>query len=231
MQQRYDDVAEWYDTYVTAGAAAGIHDMADRLLNQLLGPGQGICLDLGCGGGAHAPALSALGWSVIGVDISPAQINVAHRRGETAMIAKADRLPLADNSIDTVATVLTTTDFDDLAAVFAEAHRVLRPGCQLVVVASHPCFGGVFIYRSEDGSCTVHPGYRSHHRFEQHPLLGNGIRSRVGVINVPLPVLVNALTNSGLILQQISEDDGNDPVPKLLALAASKPATAHDSPL
>jgi SAM-dependent methyltransferase len=230
MQPRYDDIAEWYDTYVTAGAAAGIRDMADRLLNQLLGPGQGICLDLGCGGGAHAPALNALGWQVIGVDISPAQIDIARRRGETAVIARADQLPLADNSIDAIATVLTTTDFDDLAAVFAEAHRVLRPGCQLVVVASHPCFGGVFIQRSDDGSCTIHPGYRSQHRFEHHPLLGNGIRSRVGAVNVPLPVLINALTNSGLIIRQATEDDGNDPVPQLLALAATKPATAHGDP-
>lgn len=142
---------------------------------------------MGCGGGAHSAALAALGWQVIGIDISPAQVRLARRRGENAVIAKADQLPLADNCLDAVATVLTTTDFDDLTAVFAETHRVLRPHGRFVIVASHPFFGGVFIQRNADGSCTVRPGYRPHRhqRFEHHPLLGDGIRSRVGVVNCP----------------------------------------------
>jgi len=34
---------------------------------------------------------------------------------------------------------MTTTDFDNLPSVFAEAHRVLRPGGRLVVIAARPC--------------------------------------------------------------------------------------------
>jgi SAM-dependent methyltransferase len=221
MRQRYDDFADWYDTYVTSGAGQPFARSADRLLGRLLGPGGGrLCLDLGCGGGAHVPALTSLGWRVIGVDISARQVGLARRAGVPAVVASADRLPLTGQSVDAVATVMTTTDFNDLPPVFTEARRVLRPGGHLVVVAAHPCFGGAFAERGSDGSCIVHAGYRQHRRIEEHPLLGDGIRSRVGVVNVPLPILLNALTSAGFILQETAEDDGDQPVPNLLALAA-----------
>jgi SAM-dependent methyltransferase len=224
MRQRYDDFADCYDSYVTSGAGQPVARSADRLLAQLLGPGHGrLCLDLGCGGGAHAPALTGLDWRVIGIDISVRQIGLARRTGVTAVVGSADQLPLADQSIDAIATIMTTTDFDDLSAVFAQAHRVLRPGGRIVVVAAHPCFGGVFIKRDDQGSCIVHPGYRLHQRIEEHQLLGDGIRSRVGVVNVPLPALLNALTEAGLVLQKSAEDDSDQPVPDLLALAAVRP--------
>lgn len=225
MRQRYDDFADWYDTYVTSGAGQPFARSADRLLARLLGPGDGrLCLDLGCGGGAHVPALTSLGWRVIGVDISARQVGLARRTGIPAVVASASRLPLAGQSLDAVATIMTTTDFNDLPPVFTEARRVLRPGGRLVVVAAHPCFGGVFVERGSDGSCIVHPGYRQHQRIEEHRLLGDGIRSRVGVVNVPLPALLNALTSAGLILHETAEDDGDQPVPNLLALAAIRPS-------
>jgi SAM-dependent methyltransferase len=224
MRQRYDDFADWYDTYVTSGPGQPVARSADRLLARMLGPGDDrLCLDLGCGTGAHIPALTSLGWRVIGVDISARQIGLARRTGITAVVASVDRLPLAGKSVDAVATILTTTDFDDLRPVFTESRRVLRPAGRLVVVAAHPCFGSAFAEPSSNGSCIVHPGYRRHQRIEDHPLLGDGIRSRVGAVNVPLPVLLNALTGAGLILRETAEDDGDQPLPNLLALAAVSP--------
>ncbi len=224
MRQRYDDFADWYDAYATQGVGLPFARAADRLLARLLGPGHGrLCLDLGCGGGAHAPALTSLDWQLVGVDISLAQIDIARRKGLAAVVASAERLPLGDQSVDAATMIMATTDVDDLPPVFAEAHRVLRPGGRLVIVGAHPCFGGVFVERDSQGACTVHPGYRRHQRVEHHPLLGNGIRSRVGVVNVPLPVLLNALTGAGLTLTETAEDDSDQPVPELLGLAATRP--------
>lgn len=223
MRQRYDAYAGWYDSYVTSGIGRPIARSADRLLARLLGDGDGrLCLDLGCGGGAHVPALTGLGWRVIGLDVSAWQVELFRRTGSVAMVAGATRLPLADRSVDAIATIMATTDFDELPPVFAEAHRVLRPGGRLVVVAAYPCFGGVYVERDGQGSCVVHPGYRRHERVEEHPLLGDGIRSRVGVVNVPLPVLLNAVTGAGLVLRETAEDEGGQPVPELFALAASR---------
>lgn len=221
---RYDAVADWYDGYVRSGIGRPFAQAADRLVGRMLGQGDGrTCLDLGCGGGAHLPALTALGWRVLGVDVSPRQVEIARRSGADAVVAEADRLPLGDASVDAVATIMTTTDFDDLPAAFAEAHRVLRPGGRLAVVCAHPCFGGAFATRDADGACTVHPGYRLHRRIDRHPLLGEGIRSRVGAVNVPLPVLLNTVLAAGFELREVAEDDGGQAVPDLLALAAARP--------
>jgi SAM-dependent methyltransferase len=160
---------------------------------------------------------------VTGVDISSRQVDLARRKGITARVASADSLPLADQSVDAVATIMTTTDFDSLPSVFAEARRVLRPAGRLVVIAAHPCFGGVFVERDNLGSCIVRPGYRRHERIEEHPLLGDGIRSRVGVVNVPLPALLNAVTGAGLLLRETAEDDGDQPIPSLFGLLAARP--------
>ncbi|WP_116949324.1 class I SAM-dependent methyltransferase [Jiangella endophytica] len=223
MGQRYDEFADWYAGYVSSGAGRPFARSADRLLHRLLGPGDDrLCLDLGCGGGAHVPALTGLGWRVIGVDVSARQVELARRTGVAAIVASADDLPLADQSVDAVATIMTTTDFDALPPVFAEARRVLRPGGRLVVVAAHPCFGGVFVEHDSRGRRIVHPGYRRHERVEEHPLLGDGIRSRVGVVNVPLPELLNAVTGAGLVLGETAEDDGDEPVPVLFGLAADR---------
>lgn len=224
QRQRYDGYADWYDSYVRSGRGRPFAEAADRLVARVLGPGEDrLCLDLGCGGGAHVPALTASGWRVVGTDISTHQVAIARRTGIPVVAGSADRLPLAGESFDAVATVMTTTDFDDLPGVLGEVHRVLRPGGRLAVVCAHPCFGGVFTERGEDGACTVHPGYRQHQRIEDHPLLGDGIRRRVGVVNVPLPVLLNAVAGAGLVLQEVSEDDGDQPVPHLLGLCAAKP--------
>jgi SAM-dependent methyltransferase len=224
MTARYDAAAGWYDAYVTTGAGRPFALAADRLLAGLLGPGGGRrCLDIGCGTGAHAAALAALGWRTAGVDISTPQVALARRAGLAAVTASATALPLAGESVDAVTTILTTTDFDDLPPVFAEARRVLRPGGRLVVITTHPCFGGVFIERDGLGSVTVRPGYRRHERIDAHPLLGHGIRARVGSVNVPLPAFLNALAGAGLALTRAAEDDTEHPVPHLLGIAAERP--------
>lgn len=139
--------------HATRGVGLPFARAADRLLARLLGPGHGrLCLDLGCGGGAHAPALTGLDWQLIGVDISAPQIDLARRKSLTAVVASAERLPLGDQAVDAATMIMTTTDFDDLPPVFAEAHRVLRPGGRLVVVGAHPCFGGVFVERDSQGT-------------------------------------------------------------------------------
>jgi len=101
------------------------------------GPGERV-LDVGCGNGAVALAVSALvapGGSVMGLDISGPMLAYARRRAEAAGIARvsfrkgdAQVYPLPPASFDAVVSRFGVMFFDDPVAAFANLGRALKPG-------------------------------------------------------------------------------------------------------
>lgn len=75
----YDAHADWYNDFMSAAAGEYIQRV-HATIGDLLGPGEGTCLDVCCGTGAHAPALAELGWTPVGVDLSSGQLRHAARR-------------------------------------------------------------------------------------------------------------------------------------------------------
>ena len=216
---RYDGLADWYDGYVrthevTAAALAS--------LARLLGPGPGECLDLGCGTGIAFPTLDDLHWTIVGVDVSRDQLGVAQDRatavGARLVQADATHLPFPDDAFDAVVSVLTHTDFDDSAAVFLEAARVLRPGGRFAYVGVHPCFVGPMVELRKGGPHLLHQGYR---RSGWWPHASGGVRSRAGVNHLPLEGLLNAVVDAGLRLERFEEPGADDDYPMLLGLRAN----------
>ncbi len=216
---RYDGLAAWYDEY-QAGQMREVTELAESLTRAMLPRGVGHALDLGCGTGRHYNTLESLGYDVFGVDLSTDQLQRARARGEDCVRADAAHLPFPDAFFRVVVTIMTATDFDDISLALTDARRVVADDGHLVLVMAHPCFGGVFEEGHQDGGVTVFPGYRDHRRFEDHPLLGDGVRSRVGTVNVPLPVLLNAVSDAGWHLEQTEEDARASSVPILLGIRA-----------
>jgi SAM-dependent methyltransferase len=220
---RYDGIADWYHQYISTDARP-LTELALATLADLLGPGQGRCLDLGCGGGVAISAIASLGWSVVGIDESAEQLRVAKDRVghivEQLVQANAASMPFEDGSFEAVASMFLHTDVDDIAPVFAEAARVLRSGGRLAYVGAHPCFVGHFIERDRD-RWIVHPGYTAAGWHRSGPGLGDGVRGRVGVRQVPLAEFLNALTNAGFGLERVAEAGASDP-PSLLGVAARR---------
>jgi SAM-dependent methyltransferase len=95
----------------------------------------GVVLDAACGTGRHAAHLASLGHRVIGVDSSARMLAEARVKVPSAEFHEADlhRLPLPDDHVDAVVCGLALAHVPDLAPVFAEFARVLRPGGHLVV--------------------------------------------------------------------------------------------------
>src|SRR3954452_7931464 len=94
---RYDGLADWYDERFVIGSEP--HQPG---LLELLGPGSGLCLDIGCGTGRNFETIRATGRSVVGVDFSADQLRLARSRTDgPLMVADAARLPFADGSFDT----------------------------------------------------------------------------------------------------------------------------------
>ncbi|WP_223168075.1 class I SAM-dependent methyltransferase [Nonomuraea sp. SYSU D8015] len=97
-EPRYDGLADWYDELNAAWA----QDNRAPLLD-LLGPGTGLCLDLGCGTGQNLETLRATGRRVVGLDYSSDQLRLANDRrvrGEALIRGDAAALPFADGSPD-----------------------------------------------------------------------------------------------------------------------------------
>jgi ubiquinone/menaquinone biosynthesis C-methylase UbiE len=216
---RYDDVAEWYDAEF---ATTELGLSARRIVLRLLGDGPGRLLDIGCGGGAHAVAFAERGWTVTGVDLSRAQLELARARGVDVVEADATALPFEDASFDAAASTFTHTDVDDFPAVLHEAARVLRPGGQLVYLGIHPCFVGPHAFVHDRDVPELHPGYRdTSYRTEAPGIWSEGIRSKVGATHLPLGLFLHAFLDAGFTIEHFEEPEGRD-YPHIVVLRARR---------
>ena len=99
--------------------------------------GGGPVADVGCGPGYVTDHLHGLGVDAFGIDLAPGMVDLArreypHLRFEVGTMTDLD---LADDSVAGVLafwSVIHVPD-DAVPGVFAEFHRVLRPGCPVLV--------------------------------------------------------------------------------------------------
>ena len=208
----YDGWADWYEEYLQNDG----YRIAAETLADLLGHGDGLCLDYGCGVGHQLPRIESLGWTVMGFDLSQDMLRRAAGRCERLALANASAFPFAAGKFDAVTTSLTHTDVDDVAPVFAEVARVLRRGGRFATVAVHPCFAGPTASWTQDGGVVVAPGYLSTER----RFVGRGVRLRVGVRHVPLGEVITKLAAAGFRLKRVVES-GPLPTPIWLGIAAT----------
>ncbi len=132
-----DELAE-----LPAEAVAGSIGCADPVALAHLEPGEDV-LDLGSGGGIDV-LLSARrvgpDGRAYGIDMTAEMLDLARANQARAGVANAEflegrieELPLPDRSVDVVLSNCVINLSADKAAVFAEAHRVLRPAGRLAV--------------------------------------------------------------------------------------------------
>lgn len=205
---RYDGHASWFETF-----RPELDEVETKVLARLLGSGCGRCLDLGCGTGVALPALRALGWTPVGVDVSEEMLARAVVHGTQLVRASAESLPFADKSFDAVVSLWTHTDVEDFPRAMREAARVLRPSSPLVYIGAHPCFVGPhsrFIFG--EGAPALHPGYASTGWYDDGPAIGpDGLRARVGATHLPLGHFLHAFLDAGLRLEALEELALDDP--------------------
>ncbi len=142
--------------FTTAEPPVGAHpsvlsygtDLPPESELRLLGdPDQKRVLDLGCGVGTNAVVLAEQGAKVIGVDSSAARLGEARTRAEEAGVRVelhqaelADLAFLRSDSVDAAVSVMALATVDDLARVFRQVHRVLKPEAPFVCSFPHPAF-------------------------------------------------------------------------------------------
>jgi SAM-dependent methyltransferase len=214
----YDEIADWYEREFLGRDAGPGQDALGigPVLADLLGPGRGRCLEIGCGTGARAGPVRELGWAPAGIDLSAAMLRYARGR-LPAVLADAGRLPLPDRCLPAVITVMAHTDMPGYPAVLREAARVLRPDGVFVHVGVHPCFCGGFADRGDPDAVLIRPGYLDGH-WTKSSWTDRGVRDKVGATHLPLPALLHAFLDAGLGLERFAE--GTGPTPSVLGIRA-----------
>lgn len=125
----FDHIAETYDE-TRGGMERG--RQIGAALNGMLPPGP--LLEVGVGTGLVAAALTELGRSVAGVDLSvPMLARAAARMPGRVAVGDAQRLPVATGAVAGAYLVHVLHLVGDVGATLSELHRVLRPGGLLAV--------------------------------------------------------------------------------------------------
>lgn len=137
----YDDIPERLIGYPTVFAEIGIGAPQVRTV-----------LDYGCGPGkVAARVVEACDAEVVAVDISERMLDIArgrrpHPRVEYHQIDSAGLTFLDDESVDAAMSCyvfINVGDLDEIRAIAAEVHRVLRPGAKYAVLDTNPDTTGI----------------------------------------------------------------------------------------
>jgi ubiquinone/menaquinone biosynthesis C-methylase UbiE len=104
------------------------------------GAAEGRVLDIGIGSGLNLPFYARQAREIFGLDPSPPLLARAQSmapRTQTPihlLEGSAERIPLADHTIDTVVMTWTGCSIPEICAALEEMRRVLRPGGRLLFV-------------------------------------------------------------------------------------------------
>jgi demethylmenaquinone methyltransferase / 2-methoxy-6-polyprenyl-1,4-benzoquinol methylase len=136
VRAMFDRIALVYDRMNSVMTAGMHHSWRRRAVDVArVGPGS-RALDVATGTGDLAIELASRGASVIGVDFSPAMLELARGKAPDVEFEEGDALALrfADGEFDAVTVGFGARNFADLDRGLRELARVTKPGGRVVVL-------------------------------------------------------------------------------------------------
>jgi SAM-dependent methyltransferase len=132
----------WTDEGISSGYVEMFSSASDQAIPSIVAEvsaGTHV-LDLCCGQGNVAEALSKAGLSVVGADFSPQMLAFARKRLPDVEFVEADAqdLPFDDGSFDAVICSFGLMHVPDQNRALREVHRILKPGGQYIMT----CWSG-----------------------------------------------------------------------------------------
>jgi SAM-dependent methyltransferase len=207
VSELWEAHAGWWIDGFTEGADPEYTEQILPLAAAELAGAQRV-LDVGCGDGQVSRLASGLGAQVVGIDPTWNCVSVAHQRGGAAFArAEAAALPFADASFDAVVACLVFEHIRDVDQAIGEVGRVLQTGGRFCFFLNHPLLQ------------TPNSGWIDDHVLdppEQYWRIGPYLVEHesdeevdkdvfIPFIHRPLSRYVNALADSGLLVERMVE--------------------------
>ncbi|RLC87860.1 MAG: hypothetical protein DRI79_08125 [Chloroflexi bacterium] len=175
-------------------------------------------IEIGCGGGQNAIALTKLGATCIGVDPSPAQIAHARRlalkNGVEVQFAEGvaeDLSGFPDGYFDIALSSYAFDYVTDLRQAYDEVWRVLKPGGLFVFCLSHPWFQAVGWHLAGDPDAPEIGDYATWPAVEEWDwTYEDGTTARMRGHLRTLAQIVNELIEAGFVLERLVEQNVAD---------------------
>ena len=180
-------------------------------------------LDVGCGNGALARRLAALGAHVTAIDFSDELIALARRRRAAGAQAveylhcdatdEAALLKLGPGRFDALTCTMTLMDMPTIQPLFRAAARLLRKSGRFVFATMHPAFNSnnpIFIHEKEDrdGTVSEHFSLKLRAYLDVPPVKGAGAPGEPTphyYYHRPLADLLGAAFEAGFVLDSLLE--------------------------
>jgi 2-polyprenyl-3-methyl-5-hydroxy-6-metoxy-1,4-benzoquinol methylase len=219
---RYDEIAEWYPTWVGDGDGIIVDGVGDLLPTALHGT---RVLDAACGHGRASRGLARIGAEVVGVDLSAHLIAMARAREladqlgivyHTADVAEPEKwwngVPF-----DGAVCEMAMMDIEDIGGTISAVAETVRHGGWFVLSMVHPCFPG-----NEAGLSSWPPDRTYFHegRWTSVDHNPDGVRIRVGSSHRTISTYLNTLIDAGFAIVRVVEPEA--PVPMILLVACRR---------
>ena len=206
----WEQHAQWWQQEFTDGADPEYEEQILPLVERHLAGARRV-LDVGCGEGQVARRAAALGATVVGVDPTRNQIEVARRARRWARRtreATAERLPFRDAAFDAVVMCLVIEHLDPFEPAIHEMARVLEPGGRCLLLLNHPLLqtpgsGWIDDHILEEQYWRVGPYLRNDATIEE---VAPGVN--LPFMHRPLSRYVQVMGEVGLLI-----DDMDEPAP------------------
>jgi len=214
----YDEIAEWYSTWVGDGDGFIADGVGELLPPTVRGT---RVLDVACGHGRAARGVARRSAEVVGVDLSADLIAMARAR-ETAdpigivyHVADVAQPEKWWNGVtfDGAVCEMAMMDIEDLGGTVDAVAATVRLDGWFAISLVHPCFPG-----NEAGLSSWPPDrtYFDEGRWTSGDHNPDGVRIRVGSSHRTVSTYLNALIDAGFAIERVVEPQ--DPVPTILLI-------------